>query len=179
MSTSARIRRPSERPEETRLAPSMLSHGGRVLPAVTVDTYNEELRDEEGFVGDRASRRAFRAILADWRDRLKEQGEDPLATYPWKRFPSRSWTSCWPAAMPWWLASFTRSSRSLPAELAVVVRRFLRVPSWKGTERIVIGGGLIASRIGELAMGRASIILKGENVGASFAPSPIIRTRPA
>jgi hypothetical protein len=28
-----------------------------MLPAVTVDTYNEELRDEEGFVGDRASRR--------------------------------------------------------------------------------------------------------------------------
>ena len=47
-----------------------LAHGGRMLPAVTVDTYNEELRDEEGFVGDRASRRAFRAILADWRERL-------------------------------------------------------------------------------------------------------------
>jgi len=48
----------------------VLAHGGRVLPAVTVDTYNEELRDEEGFLGDRASRRAFRVILADWRDRL-------------------------------------------------------------------------------------------------------------
>ena len=61
-------------PEEPTAAPSVLIHGGRVLPAVTVDTYNEELRDEEGFVGDRASRRAFRAILADWRDRLKEHG---------------------------------------------------------------------------------------------------------
>ena len=54
------------------LAPSLaalpagpLAHGGRLLPAVTVDTYNEELRDEYGFVGDRASRRAFRAILAE------------------------------------------------------------------------------------------------------------------
>jgi hypothetical protein len=35
-------------------------HTPRVLPAVTVDTYNEELRDEEGFVGDRASVVAFR-----------------------------------------------------------------------------------------------------------------------
>ena len=50
------------------------------------------------------------------------------------------------------------------AELATVVRRFLRLPSWKGTERIVLGGGLIASRIGELAMGRASIMPKGEGV---------------
>ena len=61
-----------------------------------------------------------------------------------------------------------------------MVRRFLRVPSWKGTERIVIGGGLIASRIGELAMGRASIILKGENVGVELrAITNGIRTRPA
>ena len=56
-------------------APAVLMHGGRVLPSVTVDTYNAELRDDEGFVGDRASRRAFQAILADWRDRLKERGE--------------------------------------------------------------------------------------------------------
>ena len=45
---------------------SVLGHGIQNLPAVTVDTYNEELRDEEGFVGDRASGRAFRAILDDW-----------------------------------------------------------------------------------------------------------------
>jgi hypothetical protein len=54
----------------------------RLLPAVTVDTYNEELRDDDGFVGDRASRRAFRAILADWRDRLKEHGDDPFGDLP-------------------------------------------------------------------------------------------------
>src|SRR5215218_9683429 len=59
-----------------------LAHGSRMLPAVTVDTYNEELRDDDGFVGDRASRRAFRAILADWRERLKEHGEDPLGDTP-------------------------------------------------------------------------------------------------
>src|SRR5437868_2209022 len=59
-----------------------LTHGAGVLPAVTVDTYNEELRDEEGFVGDRASRRAFRAILADWRKRLTEHGDDPFGDVP-------------------------------------------------------------------------------------------------
>src|SRR3981081_3619234 len=61
---------------------SVLSHGGRVLPAVTVDTYNEELRDEDGFVGDRASGRAFRAILEAWRDKLRAQGEDPFGDIP-------------------------------------------------------------------------------------------------
>src|SRR5258708_12765953 len=57
---------------------TVLAHAARVLPAVTVDTYNEELRDEDGFVGDRASGRAFRAILEDWRDKLRAQGEDPF-----------------------------------------------------------------------------------------------------
>ena len=73
---------PSPTEEASPSASSPLAHGGRVLPAVTVDTYNEELRDEEGFVGDRASRRAFRAILADWRERLKEHGEDPFGDVP-------------------------------------------------------------------------------------------------
>ena len=63
-------------------APSVLAHGGRVLPGVTVDTYNEELRDENGFVGDRASGRAFRAILEDWREKLRAQGEDPFGDTP-------------------------------------------------------------------------------------------------
>ena len=34
--------------DENRAAPSMLSHGGRLLPAVTVDTYNEELPTTKG-----------------------------------------------------------------------------------------------------------------------------------
>ena len=33
-------------------------HGASTLPAVIVDLYNEELRDSEGFIGDRASGRA-------------------------------------------------------------------------------------------------------------------------
>jgi len=53
-----------------------IRHGARSLPAVTVDSYNVELRDEAGgFVGDRASFRAFRRLLEDWRDRLREVGD--------------------------------------------------------------------------------------------------------
>ena len=55
-----------------------LVHGAVQLARVTVDTYTEELRDTDGFVGDRASKRAFQAILDDWRERLRKVGEDPL-----------------------------------------------------------------------------------------------------
>jgi ROK family len=149
-------------------APSMLSHGGRVLPAVTVDTYNEELRDDEGFVGDRASRRAFRAILADWRDRLKEHGEDPFGDVPMEEISKSKLDKMLAGDDPVSAGLVHTVVEEFAGELSVVVRRFLRLESWKGTERIVIGGGLIASRIGELAMGRASIILSGEGVAVQL-----------
>jgi hypothetical protein len=40
-------------------APSLTGHGAGRLSAVDVDTYNAELRDNEGLIGDRASGRAF------------------------------------------------------------------------------------------------------------------------
>src|SRR5512139_3846685 len=57
-------------------------HGAQRLPSVDVDAYNAELRDAEGFVGDRASSRAFRAILEEWRERLRAVGDDPLGETP-------------------------------------------------------------------------------------------------
>ena len=35
--------------------PGLAGHGAGRLAAVHIDTYNAELRDEEGFIGDRAS----------------------------------------------------------------------------------------------------------------------------
>jgi ROK family protein len=148
----------------TKPAPAILAHGGHVLPAVTVDTYNEELRDEEGFVGDRASRRAFRAILTDWRDKLKEHGDDPFDGAPIEEISKSKLDKLLAGDDPVLAGLVHTVVEEFAGELAVVVRRFLRLPSWKGTERIVLGGGLIASRIGELAMGRASIILTGNGL---------------
>ena len=54
------------------------SHGATTLPSVEVDSYNLEMEDEEGFVGDRASRGAFRRVLDEVRDTLRKNGADPL-----------------------------------------------------------------------------------------------------
>ena len=57
-----------------------------------------------------------------------------------------------------------------------LIRSSAPIPSSrKATERIVIGGGLIASRIGEPAMGRASIMLAAEGVNIQLPLSRIIR----
>ncbi len=134
---------------------SPLAHGVRLLPAVTVDTYNEELRDDDGFVGDRASRRAFRAILADWRDRLKENGEDPLGDTPMEEVSKSKLDKMMASDDPKAAALAHTVVEEFAVELATVVRRFLRLESWKDTERIVLGGGLskmtqLYSRVPEL-----------------------------
>jgi hypothetical protein len=41
-----------------------------------------------------------------------------------------------------------------------VIRRFLRLSEWRETQTILIGGGFRASRLGELAIGRAGLLLK-------------------
>src|ERR1700730_12877843 len=57
-------------------------HGGTRLPSVDVDSFNIELKDEEGFLGDRASKGAFREIFERWRKLLRKSGEDPFGDEP-------------------------------------------------------------------------------------------------
>ena len=49
-------------------------------------------------------------------------------------------------------------------QLALVIRRFLRLKDWRDTECLVIGGGFSGSRIGELAVGRAGLLLKADKI---------------
>src|ERR1700757_5299488 len=62
--------------------PAIIQHGWHVLPHVVVDAYNEELKDRDGFLGDRASKGAFRDILDRWRKSLANNGEDPFGGTP-------------------------------------------------------------------------------------------------
>ncbi|WP_022722266.1 ROK family protein, partial [Rhodopseudomonas sp. B29] len=55
-------------------------------------------------------------------------------------------------------------------ELAYVTRRFLKTKAWAGTECIVVGGGFRQSRIGELSIARAEIILKAEGLDVDMVP---------
>lgn len=148
--------------------PAVLGHGGRVLPAVTVDTYNEVLRDEGGFVGDRASGKAFRAILDDWRERLRNNGEDPFGNAPTSEISKSKLDAYLAGADPVAAGLVHTAVEEFGNELATVVRRFLRLEDWSGTERIVIGGGLSASHIGQLAMGRAAVLLGSDGINVDL-----------
>ena len=64
--------------EESKTIPALGGHGADTLPAVEVDSYNIELKDADGFVGDRAGKKAFHAIIEKWRKPLRKHGSDPF-----------------------------------------------------------------------------------------------------
>jgi predicted NBD/HSP70 family sugar kinase len=138
----------------------LLAHGAEQLSLIVVDAYNAELRSADGFIGDRASKRAFQSILDDWRERLKETGEDPLGETPSEEISKKQLDKVLASGDPEAAGMIHSAVEEFAQEFAAVIRRFLRLKEWKNTERIIVGGGLRQSRIGELAIGRAGVILK-------------------
>jgi predicted NBD/HSP70 family sugar kinase len=140
------------------------THGATVLPSVRVDSYNLEVEDEEGFVGDRASKKAFWEIVDRWRKTLKELGEDPLGDKLSADIGKKKLATLLQEGDPAAAALVQSAVEDFAQQLAQVIRRFLRLKDWRDTECLVIGGGFRASRIGELAVGRASLLLKADDV---------------
>jgi predicted NBD/HSP70 family sugar kinase len=151
-------------------APTLIAHGAARLPAVDVDSYNAELRDAGGFIGDRASNRAFRAILDDYRERISHHGEDPLGDTPSDEISKKKIDKVLVEGDPEAAGVVHGVIEEFSQEFATVIRRFLRVKGWRGTQRIVVGGGLRESRAGELAIGRTAVILKAEGREVELKP---------
>ena len=139
-------------------------HGAKQLPSVEVDSYNLELKDDEGFIGDRASRQAFHALLENWRKPLRKEGADPFGDTPSDDL-SRSKLDVVLKEGDVEAAAVIQSAiEEYAQELALVTRRFLKAKAWAGTERIAMGGGFRDSRLGELAIARANLILKADGI---------------
>lgn len=152
-------------------APSaLLRHAADQLTLVRVDSYNVELRSTGGFVGDRASKRAFQAILDEWRDRLARTGEDPLGEVPSEEISKKDLDKLLSDGDPEAAGMIHSAIEEFTQEFAAVVERFLRLKEWKDTERIVVGGGLRGSRIGELAIGRTAVALKAAGQKVELRP---------
>ena len=142
--------------------PMLNAHGAKTLPSVEVDSYNLEISDAEGFIGDRASRTAFQTILETWREPLRKLGADPLGDKPTEDISRKKLDTLLAEGDPEVAGVIHSAIEEFAGELAAVIRRFLKAPSWRGTTGIVIGGGFRASRVGELAIGRAGVVLKSE-----------------
>ncbi len=150
-------------PEQATL-PSIASHGASRLPAVEVESYNVEIKDDEGYLGDRASKGAFRAIIENWRKPLRAIGEDPFGDEPSARLSKKRLDALLAGGDAEAAGVVHGAIEDFAQGLAVVIRRFLKLKEWKGVERIVVGGGFRESRVGELAIGRAAVILKADKI---------------
>ena len=145
-------------------------HGATRLPSVDVGSFNIEMKDDEGFLGDRASKGAFRKILDSLRKPLKKNGDDPLG--------SKSAEAIGKSALDEVLVGDDIRAAALvhgaieefANELAYVTQRFLKTKAWADTERIVVGGGFRESRVGELAIARTDIILKNADFKVDLVP---------
>lgn len=145
-------------------------HGAARLPSVEVDSYNLGLRDDNGFIGDRASRGAFQTILDGWRKPLRKQGDDPFGAQSSEQIGKSDLDRILVGADVEAAAVVHSAIEEFAQELAHVTDRFLKVKAWAGTERIVVGGGFRQSRIGELAIARADIILKAQGLKVGMVP---------
>jgi hypothetical protein len=151
-------------------APPLLAHGAEHLGRVIVETYNAELRTSDGFIGDRASKRAFQAILDDWRDRLRKVGDDPLGDAPSDEISKKRLDKLLTDGDAEAAGVIQGAIEEFSQEFAAVIRRFRRLKCWKDAERIVVGGGLRQSRIGELAIGRTAVLLKADGHDIGLKP---------
>jgi hypothetical protein len=141
-----------------------LAHGGRRLPGVEVIRYNVELKDEAGFVGDRASKGAFRNFIDEWRKPLRRIGQDPFGNEQSAKIAKKKLDDLLTKGDAETAGIVHGAIESFAHELAGVLRRFLKLKSWKDAECLVFGGGFAGSRVGELAVGRASLLLKNEKI---------------
>src|ERR1700731_851041 len=156
--------------EETLTTSGIGRHGATRLPSVNLDSFNIELKDEEGFIGDRASKGAFRKILDSLRKPLKKSGDDPLGSKSADAIAKSTLDEVLVGDDIAAAALVHGAIEEFAQELAYVTQRFLKTKAWADTERIVVGGGFRQSRVGELAIARTDIILKGEDFKVDLVP---------
>jgi predicted NBD/HSP70 family sugar kinase len=156
--------------DQSTTLPTVAAHGATRLPTVDLDSYNVELKDDEGFIGDRASKGAFRDLIENWRKPLRKAGNDPFGDEPSEDISKKKLDSLLAEGDPEAAGVLHGAIEDFSQELALVIRRFLKLKAWRDTERIVVGGGFRASRVGELAIGRAAVILKADKVPIDLVP---------
>ena len=156
--------------EETLTAAGIGHHGAARLPSVDIDSYNIELKDEDGFLGDRASKGAFQDILDRRRKPFRKSGDDPFGGKSSEDLSKKKLDDILVGDDVEAAALVHGAIEDFAQELAYVTQRFLKTKVWDKTEAIIVGGGFRQSRIGELSIARVGIILAAEGEKTGLIP---------
>ncbi|MBB2721569.1 ROK family protein (plasmid) [Rhizobium sophoriradicis] len=147
-----------------------LAHGATVLPLVTIDDYNNELRDRNGFVGDNANKKTFQQKLDDWRKHVRKFGDDPIGEVATAKLSKKKIEALLKGDDMEAAALIMGAMEDFAQDFAEVIRKFLKDERWSKTERIVVGGGFRQSRFGELTIARTMVILKAAGINIEVVP---------
>ena len=156
--------------EDTLTTAGIGNHGAARLPSVDIDSYNIELKDEDGFLGDRASKGAFHDILENLRKPLRKDGEDPLGDKASEDISKKELDQILVGDDIQAAAVLHGAIEDFAQELAFVTQRFLKTKAWDKTEAIIVGGGFRQRRVGQLAIARAGLILRSEGHKVEMLP---------
>ena len=156
--------------DETITTTGIAAHGASRLPSVEVDSFNIELKDEEGFLETAPAKAPSGTFSTDGGSRCVSRAKIPLARSHRKTLARRCSTPSWSVDDTEAAAVVHSTIEDFAQELAYVTRRFLKTKAWEKTERIVVGGGFRDSRLGELAIARTENILKDENFKIDMMP---------
>jgi len=146
------------------------AHGDTSLPGVDIDSYNVELQERGRFIGDQANKKAVFELLEARRAHARKRGEDPLGTTTTENFTKKKLEKILTKGEPAAAMLVQAVLDDFAGRLVKVIRRFLKIPEWKKVQRIAIGGGFRAGRIGELAIGRAQVLLDAEKIAVELRP---------
>lgn len=150
-------------------------HGANVLPAVDVESYNIELREKRRFVGDRANKQAFNALVEKWRKLIEDRSDEKLSEFSFRKLNRKKLEQILMKGDADAAGVVQAAIDDFAKRLADVIERYLKQPDWKRTELIFIGGGMSGSRIGELAIGRAQARLYERKISLKLE---VIRSDP-
>jgi hypothetical protein len=150
--------------------PAVAAHGARRLPSVNLESYNVELKDDEGFLGDRASKAAFRQLVENWRAATRKAGADPLGDDPSEELSKKKLDELLSRGGTEAAGIIQAAIEEFSQEFALIIRRFLKLREWKDTQRVAVGGGFRASRVGELVIGRTAVVLKADKIDVEVLP---------
>lgn len=147
----------------------MPDNGASALPTVCVTGYNLALRAGEGYLGDRANKRAFSEYLDQWRAVAQRHGEDPFGIQDSSTLGRKALTRAYDGRDARATATVQGAIESFANALADVASTFL-VRAWPGVQRITVGGGFRRGRVGEVAIARAQALLHARGVTVGLVP---------
>jgi predicted NBD/HSP70 family sugar kinase len=145
-------------------------HGAAALPTVDVVGYNIDIRSRGELLNDRVRRDSFIHALDAARAEAGRDGPDPFGDRPSVEIDGKELDRLLSAGRSGGRAVLEAAMNAFAADLAEVLARFLRTKTWRGVERVVIGGGFREGRVGERCIGRAARILARKGIDIDLGP---------